>query len=530
MGCGGSKPQESAPPPQTSNGSGGGGQRSAPTKAKPAAIKNGGGPSSSSPKKKKANTGPPPAGRPGPGSPPLQGKVGGPGERIKPPAKKPEITRKTQGKATKGAAIRDKKLKEEYEQQQRIQGDRTDMKRWKIKTIIFSGSAQFMEKGKEEQIKGKSIEDGIKYFKENPMKYYSMGYQTDMLKNKWPSKQHDYKLVHRHGTRGYVPKGVSPKGWMTLLINDYERCLPRYPNNELPKQYRDKYTDTMSYEGRMLHSSKNLPVMPGRGMGYGDDPSLKIIGDVDPSDISQGSVGDCWLLSAISALAEFDGGIKRLFRKTKNIDQMPAMDSPVNQYIITLYDLPTWKEVDIVIDERLCVKADGSGQLLGAGISEDGELWVCYLEKAIAAHCGGWDKIKGGQCTHAWAMLTGCKYQYHIMKNPKTGKYQCFGRYNPAKKEWAPHSNSPHDMAASSSYQMPWPKVGGGGGQFLEIDEEELFMKMCAWDDENYIVGAGTTGSSDAHKTDGMVDNHAYSVIQCINDVAGTDVDLIQGT
>ena len=31
------------------------------------------------------------------------------------------------------------------------------------------------------------------------------------------------------------------------------------------------------------------------------------------------------------------------------------------------------------------------------------------LEKAVAAHCGGWDKIDGGQCTHAWALLTGCQ-------------------------------------------------------------------------------------------------------------------------
>lgn len=85
-----------------------------------------------------------------------------------------------------------------------------------------------------------------------------------------------------------------------------------------------------------------------------------------------------------------------------------------------------------MIDERLAAKADGSG-LLGCSPSEDGELWVPYLEKvrishthclamaikhcasgtpcglscshcsggqALAVHCGGWDKIDGGQCTH----------------------------------------------------------------------------------------------------------------------------------
>ena len=46
-------------------------------------------------------------------------------------------------------------------------------------------------------------------------------------------------------------------------------------------------------------------------------------------------------------------------------------------------------EVDIVIDERLARKADGTG-LLGCQPSRDAELWVCYLEKALAIHCGGY--------------------------------------------------------------------------------------------------------------------------------------------
>jgi hypothetical protein len=40
---------------------------------------------------------------------------------------------------------------------------------------------------------------------------------------------------------------------------------------------------------------------------------------------------------------------------------------------------------------------------------------------------------------------------------------------------------------------MKWPEVGGGGAVGLTIEEEELFMKLCAWDDANYIMAAGTT-------------------------------------
>jgi hypothetical protein len=38
-------------------------------------------------------------------------------------------------------------------------------------------------------------------------------------------------------------------------------------------------------------------------MGIGDSPDVKIIGNVDPSDVHQGTIGDCWLLGAISAVS-----------------------------------------------------------------------------------------------------------------------------------------------------------------------------------------------------------------------------------
>ena len=61
------------------------------------------------------------------------------------------------------------------------------------------------------------------------------------------------------------------------------------------------------------------------------------------------------------SLAEFDGAISRLFRKTGGLDRLPQ-DMP-NSYTVTLWDLsqPTWVEVDVVVDERLARKPDGTG-------------------------------------------------------------------------------------------------------------------------------------------------------------------------
>lgn len=140
---------------------------------------------------------------------------------------------------------------------------------------------------------------------------------------------------------------------------------------------------------------------------------------------------------------------------------------------------------------------------------------------------GGWDKIVGGQCTHAWALLTGCKEQYTIRINPKTKKYGCYAKYDPYKKKWADHANSPHD-SDSSMWRVAWPKVGGGGGMDLELTENQLFQRLVAWDKQNYIVGAGTKGTSDKHSTAGLVDNHAYSVIESHSNVAGTGIDLLK--
>jgi len=403
-----------------------------------------------------------------------------------------------------------------------------DPTKWVLQKFRFDGKSKCEVTGDLEEINA-PIKEGVIQFITSPITYLAMMFQSNMLK--FASEKQKYTLLLRKGTYQYRPLNTmdaddpNAKGIFTLLMWTY-RKLPCFPNNELPMQARDKYTDDMTYQGHKLHSGPdNIPVLPGRGMGIGDAPNLCVIKDVDPTDVYQGTVGDCWLLGAISSLAEFDGAIKRLFKKTKLLDKRP-LPGP-NMYTIVLCDLETWKPKIYHIDERLPVKSDSSGKLLSCRLSGYGELWPALLEKAMAIHCGGWDAIHGGQCTHAWSIMTGCKEQYDIERNPKTGKFFALSKFNPNTKKWEKHYNNPKDDPGNNLWKSDWPKEGGGGSG--EITEDDLFRRLCKWDDVNFIMSVATTGAggvSSVGLDPGLIDDHAYSLIECYENVAGTGVSL----
>lgn len=403
-----------------------------------------------------------------------------------------------------------------------------DPSKWRLEQYRFNGKAKCEVTGDVDEIYA-PVKEGLVHFLTSPIKYIAMMFQTNMTD--FDPERQKFTLLHRLNTYQYRPQETTylddpnATGIFTLLVWTYVH-LPAFPNDELPMKARDKYTDHMTYQGQMLHSEFSLPIMPGRGMAIGDAPNLCVFDDVDPTDVYQGTVGDCWLLGAISSIAEFDGAVHHLFRKTKLLDKRP-LPGP-NMYTITLTCMETWKPVSYEIDERLPVKGDGSGKLLACRVSGFGELWPCLLEKAIAIHCGGWDAVYGGCCSHAWSIMTGCKDQYTIERNPKTGKWFALKKYNPHKKKWEKHYNNPKEDPGHNLWKNDWPKEGGGGSG--ELTEDELFRHICKWDKANFIMSAATTGSggvSSVGQDSGLVDDHAYSLVDAFDNVAGTGIGLL---
>ena len=116
---------------------------------------------------------------------------------------------------------------------------------------------------------------------------------------------------------------------------------------------------------------------------------------VDPSDVAQGSLGDCWLLSAISVLAEKDGQIQQIFWESTR--------SHWGKYHLKLYSGQQKKFVTVVVDDLIPCKEGAPLFTKPMG----NEMWVLLLEKAFAKLLGSYGKLEGGMPLFALEAMTG---------------------------------------------------------------------------------------------------------------------------
>ena len=139
--------------------------------------------------------------------------------------------------------------------------------------------------------------------------------------------------------------------------------------------------------------------------------------EVDPHDVRQGQLGDCYLLSALSAIASSNPSI------LKNL----IKDNGDGTYDVTLYieeGMLWWKKRSptvIKVDSKFATDKSGNPQYAQPGDQGPNgpELWVMLIEKAYAKHKGSYEKIAGGYPGEAMEMLSNKESSNHRTRSLK---------------------------------------------------------------------------------------------------------------
>ena len=142
-------------------------------------------------------------------------------------------------------------------------------------------------------------------------------------------------------------------------------------------------------------------------------PNATLFGDkaVTPTDVVNGSIGNCWFMSAVAGLAEHEGKVEKLFLNSGNGQSRNGIYG-VNMYTMGIPHT-------ILVDDYVPVSDAGNGQhyTIYQDIDETIGVWGPLLEKALAKRFGNYEHIVGGLPSRATRMLTGAPYEEFVHHN-----------------------------------------------------------------------------------------------------------------
>ena len=156
------------------------------------------------------------------------------------------------------------------------------------------------------------------------------------------------------------------------------------------------------------------------------------------NDVRQGTIGDCWFVSALSVLVTRDelltgGRAGMKYNKDMIIDKETA--SSLSQgvwpaifhryrkqgiYVLRFFKNFEW--LYVVVDDRLPVDK-ATKKLLFGTCKNPHELWVPLIEKAYAKLHGSYEQLISGYIDEGIFDLTAFQPEKILIRNEKTGEF-----------------------------------------------------------------------------------------------------------
>lgn len=219
-----------------------------------------------------------------------------------------------------------------------------------------------------------------------------------------------YKAAQRGVTTG--PRKNKAHGCGAGIQEKYRQL---FRHQEIIKDLGEKggkfHDDEFAPDSSLLNKTGNAPAAFNkfvfkRATEFMDTKEIAVFRGIDPCDIKQGALGDCYLLCCLSVLAERPNLVERLII-TEDFNH-------VGCYAIWLCDAGTWRSV--IVDDFF--PYNPTTKLPAFTKSNGPELWVLLLEKAYAKLFGGYDVIEGGLPHYALKDLTGAPYDSKESSDP----------------------------------------------------------------------------------------------------------------
>lgn len=143
---------------------------------------------------------------------------------------------------------------------------------------------------------------------------------------------------------------------------------------------------------------------------YGLEPKFFVDG-VSGFDVQQGTLGDSWLLAAISCLA--GPGCSSLFHRVVPLNQGFQDNEYCGAFYFNFWYFGEW--VEVIVDDYL---PTNQGQLCFVHSSKHNEFWPALLEKAYAKLYGSYEALKVCIFGDVLTDLTGGLTESYIIRGP----------------------------------------------------------------------------------------------------------------